>query len=238
MATAVFSPASGSVSPVDGFVRRHVSNLLWPEIRDNPTGNESGVVDIACLTNFSIYANGSPDRYLQLGRIFLLFDTSSLGNGVTIDSGTISLRGLSKFKDAWTIDDNIHVTSSSPATNDTLTNNDYPSVGSVSFGSVSYADFSTSGYNNIALNASGLANISKTGVSKFAIRWGADLTNTPPTWADSAQLRANFRLADNTGSSEDPVLTVNYTVLDPVESSPSSYSKGVTEISKINNLTL
>jgi hypothetical protein len=71
-------------------------------------------------------------------------------------------------------------------------------------------NITTSQYANWALNATGLANVSKTGVSKFGAAGGHDIENVSPPAGNNTQSIVRFRSADYTGTTNDPKLTVEH----------------------------
>lgn len=102
------------------------------------------------------------------------FDTSSLGAGATINSATLYLTML-------LVDPNtrsMHVCKSTKSVSAAIAITDHASFGATSFGST---DTSTTGNKTITINASGLAEISKTGITPFAIIGNKDFANTTPT---------------------------------------------------------
>lgn len=142
-----------------------------------------------------------------VARNFHLFDTSALTASVTISAATYSVYDTGAGF-ANSDSDSLHAVSSNPASNTALVDADFDQVGSTSFGSISLASWTGSAYNGISLNASGLANISKTGVSKFGQRIGGDLNNSAPSSAD----RVQTYMADQTGTANDPKLEVTYSI--------------------------
>jgi len=79
----------------------------------------------------------------------------------------------------------IDIYTSTPAINTSLVAGDYQQIGSTSQtgAPISYADWSTTGYNDFTLDAVGLGNINKTGISKFGVRnANYDVSGSPPNW--------------------------------------------------------
>lgn len=69
------------------------------------------------------------------------------------------------------------------------------------------------GYNNFTLDANGIANVSLTGISKFWTRLNWDTDNSfGGTWSSNKSSYYNSYLADQTGTSNDPKLTITYTL--------------------------
>lgn len=199
MATLTVNPQSGTT--VQGSVSN--SNSNWSTCRGATDGNET-FVDSASINPIWTQYNGVT---YKIKRGFFLFDTSSLGAGATISSAVISFAGTGT---AETNDftDTFHIVSSSPASNTTLDNADFDQVGSTSFGSMNVGDWAQSlnTYNNITLNASGIAAINKTGITKFATRTGLDLNNTTPGGAGITAIECK-----GSGVSNMPKLVITYT---------------------------
>jgi len=158
------------------------------------------------------------DPWNNLSRINALFDTSALPDGDTIDSATISFYGSSKtlVGGGLTPALTMAIVSSNPASNTALVKQDYlyTLYGSTDFATrLAYASIGISAYNNFALNASGLANISKTGISKFGVRVGSDVDNSEPTGTGDTYYNVYFSMADTAGTTQDPKLVVEHTLV-------------------------
>ena len=67
-------------------------------------------------------------------------------------------------------------------------------------------------YNNFALNASGLAAINKTGITKFSLRIVSDIDNVEPTWSSGNDAVFDISEADETGTTQDPKLVIEHSV--------------------------
>lgn len=207
---STYSPAAGANSPVDGTVSTgdFGSNRTFAQIRtDAGTGastttpNSSGA---QLMGNFS-----NVDRFDSLLRAIFCFDTSDLPDNCYISSATLALYGESKTNALGNTA--LHVVASTPASTSTLANSDYAQLGSTSFGSVAYDDFSTVGYNTITLNADGINNISKTGVSKFGLVLDWDLNNSfTGTWGPYTKNSSFWVYNADKGAGYLPILTVEY----------------------------
>ena len=202
--TSTFYPSAGAVSPVDGYVGKDDSSI-WSTTR-------TGTADVTNVTSAlfehrNLIGNGNGPSAFTLFRVFLLFDTSPIPDGDPINSATLSVYGDAK---PGTVGGNetLYAVSSTPASTSTLTTADYNSIGSTSFGD-SGTTFNLGVYNDIALNSSGLANITNTGISQFALRGYYDFNNIAPVEAVSEN-SLNYWAADQTGTSQDPMLVVNH----------------------------
>ena len=160
---------------------------------------------------YLIGADEIQDSINNIWRAFILFNTSSLGGGAVISSAVFSGYGSENYSDLG--EAYHHLAGSTPASNTAIVPSDYQQIGRVSFGSISYASFATSGYNNITLNANGLANISKTGISKFSMQNSWDINNNfTGTWVQYGNGGGSMLNSETAGTSQDPKLTVTYTL--------------------------
>lgn len=138
------------------------------------------------------------DVFDHLSRGYLEFDTSAV-NG-DIESATLAIFGASK--ENYLGDTELHVVSADSS--------QWLDFNNISFGFVSYPNFNASGYNNISLNSSGISNISN--ISRFGLRLGWDYNiSFTGTWHEGSRTRIESYAADNTGTTQDPSLTVEYT---------------------------
>lgn len=143
----------------------------------------------------------------EIHRGYFLFDTSSIDDAETINSATFSLYVLSTSDGDNDGQDYIALTSSSPASNTNLVDADYNDLGTTKYATdIDIGSISTSAYNDWTLNATGLAAISKTGVTKLGTREGHDIENA--TIADSSRNDIEHYFADQTGTTNDPKLVV------------------------------
>lgn len=212
LTTSTFYPDPDAESTsVDGYVRQDygaAAGVAWTTIVNKSAGNtaNSTAGDDSVI---EIQADITSNTWRKLVRAFYLFDTAALPDGDTIDSATLSIKGSGKF-DATGITPNVNIYASTPASNTDLVTDDFDQVGSTAFATaITYANWSTSAYNDFALNASGLAAITKTGVSKFSARNAAyDVADSQATWGATAEAGVQGFYADQTGTTSDPKLVV------------------------------
>ena len=193
----------GSDNPVDG----HIINngATYSTVRSAGTGTSTDYTDtrIWVRTGFSASV-----YYVYRG--FILFDTSSITSGATISAAVQSfVVGVGDHQETNGGHAAVHIVSSTPASNTALATSDFGNVGSTSFASIADASIvaNNSTYNDLTLDANGRANVSKTGISKFAYRVSGDLNNNTPTGTNGGEIRSS----NNSGTSTDPKLVVTYT---------------------------
>lgn len=208
------------VTTVDGWVG-HSANDTYANLRA-AAGNFAN--DSSPSGSFAeLQSTASVDEYDVLQRGIFLFDTSTIDDLATISSAVFSLFGNTVGNNLGS--HGIGVVSSNPSSNTALANGDYTSLGTTRYASdISIASWSVIGYNDFTFNATGLANVSKTGLTKLGTRLSLDIDNTTPTWSASVRCRAGGGYADNVGTVADPKLVVTYTVGSPSSSVSASVS--------------
>ncbi len=159
-----------------------------------------------------IDSDSSQDKWSRIYRSLFLFNTSGLGAGATVTGAIFSISTTGKA-DGIGITPTLNIFSSNPGSNTVTAIADFQTIGSTPLcdTAITYSGFSA-GYNALALNATGIALVSKTSITKFALREATyDATGTPPTWASSKTSNFDGYYADQTGTINDPKLVVTYT---------------------------
>lgn len=198
--TSIFYTASGANSPVDGVTGNHdsPSGNNYSNVRNASSGNGSGPADT--VQDLRQYTNGS---FYQIMRHIYTWNTSALGSD-TVSSATISL-----YSDGASNPDgdSVSIVAATPGSTSDIVNADYDQLGTTKFATdISFSNWDNE-YENFALNASGLANIAQSGISKFGVRTARDLSASAPTGNNSAAIH----FADFTGTTRDPKLTIEHT---------------------------
>ncbi len=206
--TATFYPdADPENTSVDGSMY-HEANLLWHDIQAAAGNNAS---DSGTTGSVGLMTAGA-GYWWTVYRFLTLFDTTSLPDASTINSATLGIYGSTKAA-GLNLGIAINVYSSNPAGNTSVVVGDFATLGTTAYSTaITYANWSAAGYNNFALNAAGLAAISKTDITKFGFRESnydaPDVTPAHPTnWASDY---IQGYLADQAGTSNDPKLVVTY----------------------------
>lgn len=202
---SVFYPASGPSSPADGSAAQtNFSDDTFANLRAG-AGN-SGSAN-SNPDEISLLASTTTDKYWLLNRLIVMFNTASLNDAATISSVDLDLYCTSKGTGLGTCD--VDIVSSAPASNDNVVSGDFDSLGTTVYSSIAIGSISTGAYNTFALDASGIATISKTGVSKFGARLSWDTDNSfTGTWASLGETEVLFSMAEQSGTTQDPKLTV------------------------------
>lgn len=190
----VYPDADPESTTQDGYVANN--NISGWSTARNATAGTSVTQD---TDEIQALADSTGNFWIQ--RNFLLWDTSALTAGATISSAVVSMYVIGGATEG---NRNVDFVSSTPASNTTLVTEDFDQIGTTSF--CNYTPATGSGYSGCTLNASGLAAISKTGITKFALLHNKDFSNTQPT----SRNYVGFNAAEHTGTSQDPKLVVTY----------------------------
>ena len=218
--TSLFYPdPSPESTTVDGTAYAYASGAgaTWAASRAASgygSQDDSAVDDMGRLTSSS-----TTDRYHGFHRQFLLFDTSALGDGDTIDSGTVTLTSDVTAIDDFGDDTVLTNTGSGPASNTAIVKDDYQTmVGAIEQASnrIDVGAFVNSTH-VYTLNAAGIATVTAArgagtaGITKFGGRLSCDQDNSAPTWTSSGQSTPRYYAAETADTSSDPKLTVLHT---------------------------
>lgn len=211
LTTSTFYPDPNTeTTTVDGYARRVGVNEAFSTIRSG-AGNNSGdsVTEAQCCVTASTTSN----QFSNIARTFYLFDTSSIPDSDTIDSGTFSLTYINStyIVNTYSGGGSVSFNATTPASNTAIANSDYGNVGSTKFATdktISSLTADNTTYNDWTLNSDGLNAVSKTGVSKFGQRITFDIANTAPTWGSLQNAEADANNADTSGTSKDPKLVI------------------------------
>ncbi len=209
MSVVTLNPVAGANFPVDGATNRNGVNQTFSAIRAG-----AGVFASATQTDLelSLASSGTTDQFDTLYRSFLVFDTSSIPSGSSISSAILSLYGTSKTNNLGSPD--LHIGGANLTGNANIVTGDYLHALTTSFGSVAYASISTVAYNDITLNASGIAaiNMGAAAWSQFSIQLSWDINASfTGTWSGSKSSVITVGAADNASSTKWPKLVITYT---------------------------
>lgn len=163
--------------------------------------DDVGYIDLGQLlnANYAIYRGA------------LFFDTSSLPDDARIISATLSVY-ITAGGAGWYVPlaDNAFVVVDGSLIDEPIVVADYGDLFSstTSFGSLLYSDMVELNYNDIMLNSSGLAAISRVGDTKFGLRALSDINGVAPD-AGNEEKQATIHTFEG---SNPPRLTIVYTV--------------------------
>ena len=217
MATLTVYPEAGTGSTsCDGQVYRGSAvNETFATIRagDGTTAETTPAHD--ALGEF--LASTTSNQYNRLRRELFVFDTSALTASASISAATMSINGGVGSSVTGLGDLNIAIVGvPTMAANTSVATSDYQNNASTttlqSDTTIAFSAWAYAAYNDFAFNATGIGNISKTGVSKFMTRNSADRTNSAPTWSSGAQSTVEANFADTALTTTDPKLVITYTI--------------------------
>lgn len=208
--TSYPQPHPGTIS-TDGYVGRgDTMNEPFSSLR-NGSGTTAGHTEASTSAPL-LKASSTTNNFDYLYRTIYIFDTSSIPSYAKIFSASVSLFSYASYSSPLGAT-KIHIAGATTSSNTSLTPSDYQNVLRTSFGSLSSSSWVANAYNNIALNSSGLTYINKSGVTKFSAQNEWDILGTfNGTWVANQISSFPHYLADEPGTSKDPMLTVVYGV--------------------------
>ena len=153
-------------------------------------------------------------------RGMILFDTSVIDTDI-IDSATISLYCSYKVDD---YSGSVVLIEANPASTSSFAVGDYDNFGTTELASrFDITSFVSEQYNDFSLNASGISNINKTGISKFGFKESNDFDDTEPSPLGDSRIDIYYK--DEAGTSKDPKLVVEHSAPGPPEVNPTATFK-------------
>lgn len=204
--TTFFPDVDTETTSVDGIVGRASVDESFAAIRAG-----AGTIAADDGPNLAAFltASATSNQYAAMRRTIALFDTSSIPDTDSISAAVLSAWGYQAL-DTTLGTPALHVGASTPASNTLLATTDYGQCGSTSFGNIANASWNAAGYNDITLDAGGIAAVDVTGISKYCLRLSWDMLNdtTGLTWVSGGFTDFAYRGADF--GSNKPKLTVTH----------------------------
>lgn len=221
LAHSIHVTAKGGEKIIKGKVGNTTSTFFSDLGGDGITQGTSLTYATAGTTGTSVFSNvtdnlAGQQYHFTTGNYFrwrgwLPFDTSSLPDGDTVSAAVLSVFGMAgSTNDTVGVTPSLQVVSSSQASNTALATTDHNLCGTTVFATITWGSYNTSAYNNFTLDANGIAQISKTGFSKFTMRTNRDISGTAPSTAGNNLERFQFNSADESGTSSDPKLVITH----------------------------
>ena len=202
---AVLTTTTDDASVIDGWIQQNGGVNTWAALREG-AGSSHSVTD-GGGNGLWLGASTTTNRWSYLRRFPILFNTTTIPASAIITSATISIYG-SGYSNNFSL--SVDCVTSNPASNTDLANGDFTSFGTTLLAtSIALSAWNNSNWNVFTLNATGIANITKAGISKFGLRLSADTTNTEPAWSSGVNGYADFLFR---GSAHPPTLTVTYSL--------------------------
>lgn len=205
--TSTFNPdADTETNTVDGYAARGGVDEIFATIR---SGAGTAAVDDSAVTDFGlVWSSTTSSQYQQIRRYFCLFNTASIPDTDDISSAKITLYVTAK-SDSLGGAGAIVVVTTTPASNTAVVAGDYANTGTTAQGTaVNISAITTSANNDWTLNATGIASISKTGITKFGTKLESDRSGTAPTWSSNVWDSITGNHAES--ASNKPTLTVEH----------------------------
>lgn len=218
MATLVARPdADPETSTFDGYVTyTDAGDATWATVRGAAAANGNGDADI--FLSVELLTGTAAGTWQMLTRSILGFATAGIPDDATITAADLKLTVTADAPLPDNLSQGLNLsTITAPASATAIANGDYNVT---KYGSTKLCDtdraltgMAADTQYTFTLNASGLAAISKTGVTWLALRLADDITNTEPDSPGGGEFSAAYlHSADAATEANRPVLTVTYTV--------------------------
>ncbi len=202
--TSTFYPdASGGATTMSATYLKNSAGTTWADARGAASSASCSETRNA---DSLIQSQDQTSRFDNL-RFGTTNDTSPIPDGDVVSSVTWSI-----YKsDATPVDDGsnttVNIVPFTPASDSSCANSDYATVEFTDLGSKSLSTYgSTAEYKDFTLNATGIAEINKTGVTRLMWITGNDLNNVAPN-TTGTNPKSHYS-ADNVGTANDPKLVV------------------------------
>lgn len=197
-ASISFSPSPGTA---DGYTYwQNSSGTSWATARSS-AGNFLFNTTTAMVVGLVSHTDTNEWSFIFRGTA--MFDTSSLNDSLPITGARLNMT-INMLSNGF--NQKLAIVSRTTASDTALALADHP-IGN--FGSTHFTDTDidlVDGVVSAPLNASGIAHINKTGVTKFGLLTTADADNSPPTWASFLNDYSEIQTSEGTGIT----LTVDY----------------------------
>lgn len=219
--TSVIYPDSGTGSgTIDGAqARQGIDEAFGTIIAGAGTAHD----DTAAAHNlFILTGSATTNQFKTHQRSGFCFDTSVVGSD-TITSATISLYGVSATTNIGNT--SVEIVAFSPGDVTDFVNGDYSNYATTNLATgIAVSSWNTSGYNDMALNAAGIAAINTAGTTCFGTTSQWDIDGTfGGSWSSNNFTRAGAKSADEPSTTLDPKLTIEHEAAAPEASSTATY---------------
>jgi len=208
--TTTFYPDAGTGSTtVDGRAYYYdVAGGTWATARG--AAGTGATTASATIKIFGIFADTNSNEFDELQRFIATLNTAAI-NTDEISAATFSIKTATSAVTDDFGSSAVGLVSSNPASNNDLVAGDYDSLGTTRFATdITLASMSDSTYFDFTLNATGIAAINKTGITKLGCRMKRDIDNTAPTWGSDEESSVKCYQADEAGTASDPKLVVTH----------------------------
>lgn len=198
--TSTFFSTAGAVSPCDGQIINAPGSSNWATVRDATAGTTADASDTQAVP----YVRLNGGQY-TVGRQFVNVDSSAIPDTDSISSAVYKAYAELVVDSEASAYSYVVAVAATPAGTNTVVTGDFDQVGASAWSNnLNLSAITTSALNGITFNATGIAGISKTGITSFALRVGNDFENVAPVVSGFTE--AVFTSAD--GAANDPYLEV------------------------------
>ena len=207
-------------------------NASWDTVHN--AANADGSLDNYAGPDRFVYS-GKDGANFRIIRFQTLFDTSAIGSD-TVNSATASLYINLVNNGDNDGDDYIAVVSSNPAANTGATVGDYSLMGTTAYSNtIDLSSMSTGDYVDWTINATGLAAINTSGITKFGFREGHDIIDSAYAGGFDTVNSIVTYAAEASGTANDPKLVVVHSAPTPTPTPTSTANTGAIKLARASS---
>lgn len=204
----------------DGFFQYAGTNADWSTLHDAASATTVSTTDTD-EEAMRLTSGSTSNKWNVILRAGYSFDTSSITSANVVDSATLSLyeAGANTINN---FSESVNVVSFAPTDSGAYAAGDYNKTkwGTTVYASKALSSVTTNAYNDFVLSAAGESYIDLDGITVFGTRGNGDMIDTPPTWAASTNARMWIYFNNNTGTTNDPKLTIVHSAAPPPSPTP------------------
>jgi len=202
------------INSVDGHCNSRASSpgVPWADLYYG--SYNLGASDNETTVSVKVQASEEDPNWEEITRGIVTFYTENLPDNAEISSAILSLySGVGASGDELSMGFEVNIYQGITFSNTSIGGNRfvYNTYTTAFSSNISTTTWGSSGYKDFTLNSSGISNISKTGVSKFAVKSNIDVNNSPPSWQYGMNAYVGFNTAETSGTASDPKLVITYT---------------------------
>lgn len=140
--------------------------------------------------NTGTRTEGSLIGFYRIARFGMPFDTAAIPDALDLAGATVKIKVYIESVATADAGHYLRLVDFNPANPASTVGADYNDFGTTAFANdILATDFSGAGYYTFTLNASGIANINKTGISCFGLRQRNDVENSTPTGSNEINVQ-------------------------------------------------
>jgi len=226
----LLSCASATTTYIVSYYSPWLSDLSSDDLFHAVHDYTRGSIGTTTTSYVGIYTSSTTNKYSNIQRSGLQFDTSSIPDGDTVTNVTLCL-WISEIEETLGDTPDLIVTDFEPIDYVTWSSDDYYYIhwGGSSYGTAEFSALSLNQYNNITLFG---FSVNKVGNTTLGLMENHDFYNSEPAWSKSNNNHIRYQSAIG---AHEPVLIVEHSTITPT---PSNATISINLLEKYSNAAL